>query len=977
MGLSRKILLITIGILAISLLVSSMLNVVSFRSKYTDALLTGSFGIGYSIESLLTELLALGLPLDSLSGMDNKLVEVVEKNSHIAYAGITDELGVVLFHSNSSLIGHHFTDLVAQKILSEKSPVWHIYDRFDGERYYDVSIPLFDHDENYVGVVRLGFLSSIVDRKVEQAITQIIINVLVTFLVIAILLNLFLRRSVIDPVKQLSGYAESIANGKFDSKSTIRSKDEIGKLSYSLHEMGAILQNQIIELKKSGRELEQRIDIRTQELADINQDLKESNEELSEALEREKGLSDALRNSEERFRMLFEKSKAIMITIDPGTGKILAANHAAEIYYGYRVEQLLDMNISDINVLTDAEISHEMDLAKREERNHFYFQHALASGEIRDVEVHSGPIDWGGKQVLYSIIHDITDRKKAEAELDRIAHYDSLTGLPNRLLKSDRLNQAIVRAKRRGNLVAVCYLDLDGFKPINDKYGHDTGDLVLVEVAKRLELTVRGGDTVSRIGGDEFVIIVTEIESQDGCELILQRVMQVIEEPIILQDIELEVSASIGYTLYPSDDSDADLLLRHADQAMYVAKGRGKSCIHLFDPEQDRQVKAYRENYDRLQQAISQDELILYYQPKVNMYNGQVIGMEALLRWEHPEQGILAPGSFLHILTDTDLEIDLGKWVIDRALKQLQLWQSLGMDLTVSVNIGPHHLQHSDFVHHVKKALVKYDTVTANKLELEILETTSIEDLSRIIQPLLHCQEMGVQITLDDFGTGYSSLTYFHRLPVNTLKIDKSFVCDMLEDPQDLAIVESVVRLALAFRHPVIAEGVESIEHGAALLRLGCQLGQGYGIARPMPAEDVVNWIELWRNNTAWQTLNKRLEIDSITDVKTAIVAHQKWIAQSIEAIINAGPSSNQKLSDSNSCSFGRWFHGAGYFKYGNLEQYSDLRERHVKIHTLVEELHNLSTGGHQERAIQRVKELITLHDQFIEQLQKLLSKIA
>ncbi|MCG8488134.1 MAG: EAL domain-containing protein [Chromatiales bacterium] len=974
MGISKKILLITIGILALSLLVSSMLNILSFREKYTDALLTGSFGIGYSIESLLTELLALGLPLDSLSGMDNKLDEVVVKNRHIAYAGVTDQFGIVLFHSNRSLIGRHFKDPVAEKILTEKKPLWQIYDRFDGEKYYDVSIPLFDHDKSYVGVVRLGFLTSIVDQKVEEAVAQILLNVLVTFLVIAILLNLFLRRSIIDPVKQLSGYAESIANGKFDLTAKIRSEDEIGRLSRSLHEMGSILQEQIIELKKSGRELEQRIEIRTQELAEINQVLKQSNQGLSDALEREKGLSDALRNSEERFRMLFEKSKAVMLTIDPTSGAVLAANHAAEIYYGYRLEQLLNMNIGEINVLSDSEISHEMELAEREERNHFYFQHALANGEIRDVEVHSGPIDWGGKQVLYSIIHDITDRKKAEAELDRIAHYDSLTGLPNRLLKSDRLNQAILRANRKKYLVAVCYLDLDGFKPINDKYGHDIGDLVLVEVARRLERTVRGGDTVSRIGGDEFVLILTELDSQYGCEVILERVMQVIEEPITMKDIELVVSASIGYTLYPSDDSDADLLLRHADQAMYVAKERGKSCIHLFDPEQDRQVKAYRENYDRLQKAIEDQEFTLYFQPKVNMYDGQVIGMEALLRWVHPEHGILAPGSFLHIATETELEIELGKWVIGRALEQLQQWQSYGLDLSVSVNIGPHHLQHADFVLHIKQALSEYSSVDAKKLELEILETTSIEDLSRIIQPLLYCQEMGVQITLDDFGTGYSSLTYFHRLPVNTLKIDRSFVCDMLEDPQDLAIVESVVRLALAFHRPVIAEGVESIEHGAALLRLGCKLGQGYGIARPMPAEAVLQWLEKWYSDTAWQTLKSKLEPNSNDDIEAAIIGHQQWILNATEAISDTQMHTNQKLFDSQSCSCGRWFYGAGYLKYGHLEQYGALRECHDRIHLLGEELHNLANSGQHNSALNRLGELNRMHEQFVQQLEKLVS---
>ncbi|MET0020096.1 MAG: EAL domain-containing protein [Candidatus Thiodiazotropha sp. 6PLUC1] len=975
MGLNRKILLITIGVLAISLLISSMLNILSFRSKYTDALLTGSFGIGHSIESLLTEMLSLGLPLDSLSGMDRKLAEVVDKNSHIAYATVVDEGGMALFHSNSDLIGRHFNDPVTTRILSVRKPIWQVYNRFDGEHYYDVAIPLFGQNGSYVGAVRLGFLTSIVDDKVKGAITQILVNVVITFLSIALLLNLFLRRSIIEPVSRLSDYAESIAKGKFEKISEVDGRDEIGRLSISLHKMGEILKAQIKALKNSGQELEKKIDIRTQELASANLTLKDSNKELIHALEREKELTEALRNSEERFRMLFEKSKAVMLTIDPVTGKILAANQAAESYYGYSGDQLLGMNISDINTLSEIEIAHEMKLADREERSHFYFKHTLVDGTVRDVEVHSGPIEWGGRQVLYSIIHDITDRKKAEAELDKIAHYDALTGLPNRLLKADRLNQAIVRAKRNDMQVAVCYLDLDGFKPINDTYGHDTGDQVLIEIGQRLQMTVRAGDTVSRIGGDEFVLILTELTNLVACEVILQRVMENIALPIQVDSVEVEVSASIGYTLFPSDNSDADLLLRHADQAMYIAKERGKNCFHLFDPEQDRQVKAYRENYQRLEKAFTNEEFTLYYQPKVNMYSGQVIGVEALIRWIHPDEGLVAPGAFLHNLTNTELEIELGQWVLGTALAQILEWQLAGIDLSVSINISPHHLQHTEFINHIKTALAKYSAVKPQKLELEILETTSIQDLNRIIKSLVSCQDLGLQITLDDFGTGYSSLTYFHRLPVNTLKIDRSFVRDMLEDPQDLAIVDSVVRLAQAYHHPVIAEGVESIEHGAALLRLGCQLGQGYGIARPMPAENIPGWLNAWDSDDEWQYLKKRLEKASNSDIEEAINSHEQWIENAVD-ILSKPPSTSQRLLlDSHSCSFGRWFYGNGYFQYGHLKKYSNIRECHERIHLLGQELYNLSVSEHQDSVKSRIDELRQMHQQFIQQLNELVKQ--
>ncbi|MEW8050067.1 MAG: EAL domain-containing protein [Candidatus Thiodiazotropha sp.] len=973
MRLNRKILLVTIGTLVLSLLLSSAVNIKSFRSNYTDALLTGSFGIGHSIESVLNELLALGLPLESLSGMDEKLKEVVEKNPHIEYASVTDLSGLVLFHSDRAQIGEKYNDSLTINALSANEPLRQIYNRFDGKGFYDVSIPILDEGQA-VGVIRLGFPTKVIDDKVVQAVRQVIFNFLLTFIAIALLLNFFMRKQFVEPVKQLSEYAASITDGRFEKPVRIRSDDEIGTLSHALQEMGSTIKGQIDALRRSGIELEEKVEARTQQLETANQTLQASNHDLVEALDREKRLSEALRLSEERFRMLFEANKAVMLTIDPDSGSILAANRAAAEYYGYTIDQLMKMNINEINILSKKEIAQEMSKARKEERNHFMFRHALASGEIRDVEVHSGPFIWNGKQVLYSIIHDITDRKRAEAELEHIAHYDPLTGLPNRRLKTDRLRQAIAYSKRNATSVGVCYLDLDGFKPINDRFGHDSGDKILIEIARRLQGVLREEDTVSRIGGDEFVLILTNLTSMDECILVLDRVLEVIAEPIRLDDTALEVNASIGLTLYPEDDVDADILLRHADQAMYWAKEAGKNCYHLFDPQYDKQIKANRKNVQLLKRALMKQEFTLYFQPKVDMYSCDVIGVEALIRWLHPEAGITPPGDFLSIISKTDLEIELGQWVFDHALKQMSKWLKMGLHLPVSVNISAYHLQHPGFTEHVREQFTKYTDVTPNMLELEILETASIEDTNVIYHALTNCHEMGVKISLDDFGTGYSSLAYFHRLPVDILKIDQNFVQDMLDDPQDLTIVDSVVRLAHAFQHPVIAEGVESIEHAAALLQLGCRLGQGYGIARPMPADEIPKWLKQWQGNQLWRGLKNRVTQSHHVDIEVALTSHQKWVDNLI-GYISSDEAMDPGQLDSKHCNLNYWFNGIGFIQYGNLPQYSELSRLHEQVHALGYKIISNNNMGTTANAQKQINELKVLSARFIE-LMKGLDKV-
>jgi diguanylate cyclase (GGDEF)-like protein/PAS domain S-box-containing protein len=955
---NRKILLVTIGALALSLLLSSAVNIINYRASYTDALLTGCFSIGYGVESLLKQQLGSGLPLESLSGMNAKLEEMAEKSPHIDYVGVTDLNGVMLFHNDRSQVGKKYSDSATLKTLSAKEPMWQIFHRYDRVSYYDVAIPVVD-DGHAVGVIRAGFSTEIIDDEVMRAIWQFLVNLLIAFTAIALLLNFLLRQQVIEPGTEFSRYVTSITDGGFEQPIGDRGKQETS------------VGRQIGVIGLSGEEIESKVEARTRELEDANRTLQAGNHDLKQVLERERQLTEALSLSEERFRMLFEANKAVMLAIDPDTGHIIAANNAAVDYYGYTPNQLLQMSIRDINTLSKAEIDMEMHKAKNEERSHFVFQHTLASGDIRDVEVYSGPFVWDGRQVLYSIVHDITDRKKAEAELEHIANYDPLTGLPNRRLKTDRLRQAIAFCKRNGTSVGVCYLDLDGFKPINDRFGHDTGDWILVEIARRLQATLREEDTVSRIGGDEFVLILINLTTLDQCIQILDRVLEVVAEPIHLDDTTLEVNASIGLTLYPEDDVDADILLRHADQAMYWAKEAGKNCYHLFDPQQDRRIKANRENFQLLKSALSNREFTLYYQPKVDMYSSDVIGVEALVRWIHPETGITLPGNFLSLISKTDLEIELGQWVIDQALQQLSWWRNIGLEFPISVNISAHHLQDPGFIEHLREQFARHQEINPDMLELEILETASIDDTTIIYHTLTDCREMGVKISLDDFGTGYSSLAYFHRLPVDILKIDQNFVQDMLDDPQDLTIVDSVVRLAHAFQHPVIAEGVESIDHASALLQLGCRLGQGFGIAKPMPADEIPSWLEQWKTNQLWQGLKNRVMQSYHIDIEVALASHRKWVDNLIGHVIHDTELNHGQL-DSKHCNFNYWFNGIGYIQYGNLPEYGEINKLHEEIHSLGYKIISIKNMGNIDYAKQRIAEMEVLCARFVELMERL-----
>lgn len=475
-------------------------------------------------------------------------------------------------------------------------------------------------------------------------------------------------------------------------------------------------------------------------------------------------------------------------------------------------------------------------------------------GEIRTLQVTissvTGPQDELRNHVL--VVTDVTEQRVQRERLERQAHFDELTRLPNRARLTQLLNDGMRAADREGFLLVVCYLDLDRFKPINDLYGHEAGDRLLVELAGRLRsaLRTRGhwADSAARLGGDEFVLLL-RAESIEEARLAVDRVLRVVAMPYSVDPAHepVHVTASVGATVYPIDRSDADTLLRHADHAMFGAKQSGRNGYLFFDAEHRRRTEERVMFIGRVQQALDQAEFVLHYQPKVDMRQGRVVGFEALLRWDHPQHGLIAPTQFLPLIENTGLASHIGDWVFSQALEHLAQWRRSGLDISVSVNVAPHHLQMPDFAQRLSELLARHDQALAPHFELEVLESAAHADIEVASALLARCRAIGVRVALDDFGTGYSTLTYLKRLPVDVLKIDRSFVHHMLDDTQDRAIVEGVIGLARTFECTVVAEGVESPAQARALLEMGCDIGQGTGIAAPMPAAQVAAFTREYR----------------------------------------------------------------------------------------------------------------------------------
>ena len=453
---------------------------------------------------------------------------------------------------------------------------------------------------------------------------------------------------------------------------------------------------------------------------------------------------------------------------------------------------------------------------------------------------------------MLGVAIDVTLQHEQQELLHHLAHYDSLTGLPNRVLLEQRLRAALESARESQSPLAVAYIDLDALKAVNDALGHETGDRLLILVAGRLQRALRPVDTVARLSGDEFAVVLCDVGDREAAEKRLRILMDALSAPYELEAVSLDLTASVGYTYFPDDTADTDTLLRHADQAMYLAKQAGGNRLRAFDSVKETARQSLVEQRTTFEQAMNNGELSLYLQPKVNMRTGAVVGAEALVRWVHPEHGVILPGSFLHLIDGTELEAKFSEWAMDSVLRHIESLNAQGLKLQLSVNIDAERLRYRDFANWVLSHLERHPAVPPDQLDLEITENAAVYDVNHVAGELAQLRAIGVSVSLDDFGMGYSSLAYLRRLPIDQVKLDQSYVRGMMQDPADQAIVQGVIGLARSFGYHIVAEGVESAEQGILLARMGCLIVQGHGISRPMPAEDFAEWAAQWQTPKAW-----------------------------------------------------------------------------------------------------------------------------
>ena len=577
---------------------------------------------------------------------------------------------------------------------------------------------------------------------------------------------------------------------------------------------------------------------------------------------------EALRESEERFRSAFDYATIGMgvVSLD---GRWLQVNPSLCHIVGYDERELLAANIHDI--------SHREDLVALDEQIQLLADGTISSHQTelrythknkKEVWAHLGMslVRDGQARPLHLIfqIQDITDRKRAEEQLLHDAFHDALTGLPNRALFMDHVKMAIQRSRRSGDrLFAALFLDLDRFKIVNDSLGHMVGDQLLVGIAHRLEACLRPGDTVARLGGDEFTILLEDLAENEDAIDVARRVQEAVTQPFNIGGHEVFTTASIGIALSTAGYERAEDLLRDADTAMYRAKTQGKKRHVVFDKAMhDRAMELLQLETD-LRRAISRREFFLHYQPIVCLETGKVSSYEALVRWRHPERGLVMPGEFISVAEETGLIIPLGQWVLGEACRQMREWQRLfriDPEVTVSVNLSSRQFSQADLIEQVSSAL-RETGLHASSLKLEITESMVMENIDTAIGMLTQLKNLGVGLSIDDFGTGYSSLSYLHRFPIDTLKIDRSFVTQMTDNTENAEIVRTIVTLARSLGMNVIAEGVETRAQLTQLHDLGCDFGQGYLFSKPVGASAA---LELLLKSEFASLIESRQDVESV-----------------------------------------------------------------------------------------------------------------
>ena len=550
-----------------------------------------------------------------------------------------------------------------------------------------------------------------------------------------------------------------------------------------------------------------------------------------------KQAEQALRQSEERYRDIFESSPMPMWVRDGETHAIVTVNQAAVDHYGYSRDEFLRMKVRDLWDPAEAP-AYEHEGRSRSDSPFMQLRrrHLTRDGRRIEVEATARAFELDGRRAWLTLLNDVTERVQAEQKLVHLAHYDVLTGLPNRVLFYERLKQALVQAKRNRWITGVMFMDVDRFKNINDTLGHDVGDELLRQVSRRLAASVRASDTVGRLGGDEFAVVLADLSAPEDASIVAQKIMRNFNEPFRLSGSEIFVTTSIGITLYPDDGTEQEVLIKNADAAMYRAKEEGRNTYRYYTPDMSARALRLLTLEGSLRRALERDEFLLHFQPKVAVATGAVTGIEALLRWSHPSRGLVAPAEFIPVLEETGLIVQASEWVLNAVCRQLAQWRREGIEvLPVAMNLSAREFLAPDLGRTIKRILQSH-AIAPSLLELEITESSLMVNPQEAARTLEYLKGLGVGLAIDDFGTGYSSLSYLKRFPLDALKVDRSFVRDITTDANDAAITLAVISMAHSLGLKVVAEGVEDAAQLEFLARHGCDQVQGYFLARPVDA---------------------------------------------------------------------------------------------------------------------------------------------
>lgn len=639
--------------------------------------------------------------------------------------------------------------------------------------------------------------------NVRARVRLFMVSGTVTAAAFVLAMFIYVRRRFLAPLSALGAVLRRIAVGDLAARASVRQSDEIGEVLHSANATAEALQVARAKESESMRQL---------------------------------------RDSEIRNRTLWEIAHEAIITID-SDGKIVFANPAVQPTFGYEIGELVGQNIS---ILQPAHLraAHQAGLtryvasrSKKVDWQRVELNAVHKDGHQVPVELSFSEMQLSTQTWFVGTFRDITERKRQEAELQHSANFDALTGLANRALLFDRLDQSLHAARRHQRQVGILFLDLDNFKVVNDTLGHERGDELLVEVARRLEHCVRDGDTVARLGGDEFVLLLAEIEDLDDIDAVAHRALSKLKASIRLGESEAYVGASIGACVFPEDGADRTELLRHADIAMYRAKEGGRNNVQRFSAKMQERYNHRMSMETSLRRAIDAGDFVLHYQPQIDILNGAVIGAEALIRWESKELGRVSPAQFIPLAEETGLIVPIGEWVIDRALQDLaNLRRTPGLEnCRVAINLSARQFAGESLLYDISSAIVRY-ALPPHLVELEITESLMMTEPERAAKVLEDLRKLGCSVALDDFGTGYSSLAYLRHFPLDCLKIDKSLI-------SDVAILVAVVQLARSFGLKTLAEGVEDEAIVVLLRQIGCDFIQGFFYSRPLPLDQFQDFL--------------------------------------------------------------------------------------------------------------------------------------